>query len=279
MERPPLHINLRFIFLIIILLLLLAISFQNIADKAKTNLDTDLIVGENSSIRIAAWNLQVFGDSKAENQTLLHKYAAKISSYDLIFIQEIRDEDGSAFARLCEKLEGFLCFTSSRAGRTNIKEEYGVIYNKSKIIINNIWDFNPDIQNRWERPPLALNITAKNQLEEDNWVIVYVLHAKPSDAPNEIRNLQQLIGNVSYPVIVMGDLNADCSFYNVSQKDFRDWIWVIKDDEDTTVGKSDCAYDRIIINTAVFERFLNYGIEKDITLDMSDHYLIWIAIN
>ncbi|MEM4589741.1 MAG: hypothetical protein QXK21_00540, partial [Candidatus Micrarchaeia archaeon] len=138
---------------------------------------------------------------------------------------------------------------------------------------------NPDIQNRWERPPLALNITARNQLEEDNWVIVYVLHAKPSDAPNEIRNLQQLIGNVSYPVIVMGDLNADCSFYNVSQKDFRDWIWLIKDDEDTTVGKSNCAYDRIIINQALLKRYLAHGIEKNITLDMSDHYLIWIMIN
>ncbi|MEM3815152.1 MAG: endonuclease/exonuclease/phosphatase family protein [Candidatus Micrarchaeia archaeon] len=267
-----------------ILLLFLAISFetisfQNIGDEAKTHLDTDLSFGENSSIRIAAWNLQVFGDSKAENQTLLHKYAAKISNYDLVFIQEIRDEDGSAFARLCEKLEGFSCFTSSRAGRTKIKEEYGVIYNKSKIVINNIRDFNPDIQNRWERPPLALNITARNSLEKDNWVIVYVLHAKPSDATNEIRNLEQLIGNASYPVIVIGDLNADCSFYNVSQKDFKDWIWLIKDDEDTTVGKSDCAYDRIIINRAMLERFLNYGIEKNITLDMSDHYLIWISIH
>ncbi|MFH7918384.1 MAG: hypothetical protein QW631_03705, partial [Candidatus Aenigmatarchaeota archaeon] len=111
MEMGALRIDLRFVFVIIILLLFLAISFQNIGDEAKTYLDTDLSFGENGSIRIAAWNLQVFGDSKAENQTLLHKYAARISNYDLVFIQEIRDEDGSAFARLCEKLEGFSCFT------------------------------------------------------------------------------------------------------------------------------------------------------------------------
>ncbi len=279
MKIESLRADLHLIFAIIALVLILTIYFQEFANGAeKSNSNTDLTGVGNNSVRIAAWNLQVFGDSKAENETLLREYAARISKHDLVFIQEIRDEDGSAFSRLCRELDGYSCFTSSRAGRTNIKEEYGVIYNKSKIIINNIIDFNPDIQNRWERPPLALNFTASNSLEADDWIIVYVLHAKPADATNEIRNLEQLIGNVTYPVIVIGDLNADCSFYNVSQRDFKEWNWVVKNNEDTTVGVSDCAYDRIIINNAMTMRFLDYGIEKDIAPEMSDHYLIWLMV-
>lgn len=279
MEIEPFRMDLRLVFAIIALVMILAMQFQDFANGVeKSNFNSDLSGVRNNNIRIAAWNLQVFGDSKAENETLLSEYAARLSKHDLIFIQEIRDEDGSAFSKLCGKLEGYSCFSSSRAGRTSIKEEYGVIYNKSKIIINNIIDFNPDIQNRWERPPLALNFTARDSLEADAWIIVYVLHAKPSDATNEIRNLEQLIGSVTYPVIVIGDLNADCSFYNVSQRDFKEWSWVVKDDDDTTVGKSDCAYDRIIVNNVMATRFLDYGIEKEISPEMSDHYLIWLMI-
>lgn len=253
----------------------------------------------NATISVAAWNLHVFGDLKASNYTLLNEYAERIGRYDIVFVQEIRDEDGSSFSSLCRKLNGYSCFESSRAGRTSIKEQYGVIYNKSKIIVNNIIDFNPDIQDRWERPPLLVNISARNKNNDVNpedpnkWIIVYVIHTKPSNATIEIRNLERLIGKPNYPVVVIGDLNADCSFYNVSERDFKTWNWLIEDWEDTTVGKSDCAYDRIIVNGFVYNdtksnafyetgykpKIIDFGIEKNITPEMSDHYLIWFKID
>lgn len=48
----------------------------------------------------------------------------------------------------------------------------------------------------------------------------------------------------------LGDFNADCSY--VGKKDWSSirlrtsevFKWLISDDTDTTVGNSDCAYDR-----------------------------------
>lgn len=48
----------------------------------------------------------------------------------------------------------------------------------------------------------------------------------------------------------LGDFNADCSY--VTKKDWSSirlrssevFKWLISDDMDTTVGNSDCAYDR-----------------------------------
>ncbi|MCX8202628.1 MAG: endonuclease/exonuclease/phosphatase family protein [Candidatus Micrarchaeota archaeon] len=241
--------------------------------------DTKAPADAQASVRVAAWNLHFFGDKKANNETLLGKYAAILSKYDVIFLQEITDEDGTAFSNLCNKLTGYSCFTGSRAGRTNYKEEYGVIYNKSKVKVTHVWDFNPDIQNRWERPPLAINMTAANAPDgESRWIIFYVIHTKPADATNEIRNLEILLENVSYPAAVIGDLNADCSFYDPSQRHFKGWHWIIKDDDDTTVGNTNCAYDRIIANNKAYLQYKSHGIETNISRELSDHYLIWLEI-
>lgn len=61
-----------------------------------------------------------------------------------------------------------------------------------------------------------------------------------------IRNLPSPLQNMMF----LGDFNADCSYVQPS-----DWPsirlrtsdvfkWLIPDSADTTVGKSDCAYDR-----------------------------------
>ena len=245
--------------------------------------NSSIVIDSNETITIAAWNLQVFGKSKARNYSLLVDYSSLIRKYDIIFIQEIRDTDGFAFAQLCSLLPEYNCMTSSRAGRTSVKEEYGVINKKDKVIISKFKDFNPDPLNRWERPPILLEIKGRNSNSSEVWI--YVLHAKPSDATNELKNLEELVKNNEYNglrwdatnLIIIGDLNADCSFFDTNNNTiFLDWKWIIKDDEDTTVGRSDCAYDRILMNEQAYNKYLGHGIDKNVTSEMSDHYLIWL---
>ena len=82
------------------------------------------------TLRIANWNLQIFGKEKASNNELLNFYADKISRNDIIFIQEIRDISGTAFPKLCSALIEYSCINSSRAGRSSSKEQVGIIYKK-----------------------------------------------------------------------------------------------------------------------------------------------------
>ena len=60
--------------------------------------------------------------------------------------------------------------------------------------------------------------------------------------------------------------------------DFDEWNYLIEDNDDTTVKSTDCAYDRIILNDDAFEEYENHGIDKSITEDKSDHYLVWVEL-
>lgn len=66
----------------------------------------------------------------------------------------------------------------------------------------------------------------------------------------------------SQDMLFLGDFNADCSYVRE-----QDWVtirlrssevfkWLIPDSADTTVGNSDCAYDRIVVCGARLRRSL-----------------------
>lgn len=218
--------------------------------------------------KIANWNLQIFGVSKADNALLMNSYANKLSAYDIVFVQEIRDKSNTSFWKLCELMPEYTCVLSSRAGRSSSKEQYGLLYKNVKLV--EFYDYNPDSSDRWERPPVRaeFNISGYD-------LVVYNIHTKPDDAESEIDALNKLVigeGNV----VVIGDLNADCSYYSVDGDDFSDWKWLI--DSDTTVGKSDCAYDRAITTRDARAEVTAYGVDTAVTAEQSDHYLIWVQI-
>lgn len=237
----------------------------NASSKSQTN-------PLNENLKIANWNLQIFGKTKASNNELIQIYASIIDGYDIIFIQEIRDKSQKAFPKLCSLLPNYNCIASSRAGRTASREQYGVIYKKD-IELTNFKDFNPDPLDRWERPPIEVTFNIKGYK-----LITYNIHTKPDDAPREIDYLEDIVktkGNV----IVLGDLNADCSYYNpLIEDDFGSWTWIIGDEEDTTASSTNCAYDRIILNDDVYEEYVNDEIYKQITKNISDHYLVWVEL-
>jgi len=230
---------------------------------------------ESQKIKIANWNLQIFGQSKAEKPELMQLYVDKIDDYDIVFIQEIRDKAEIAFPQLCSMLEpkNYSCQTSSRAGRSSSKEQYGIIY-KSEIQLTSFKDFNPDEQDRWERPPIKATF-----LVDDYTLIIYNIHTKPGDVQKELGHLQKVVSD-SGNVVVLGDLNADCFYYNAKkQTEFDSWKWIIKDSDDTTVATSSCAYDRIILNSDANQEFSSYGIvTENINKEVSDHYLVWVEL-
>lgn len=225
------------------------------------------------NIKIANWNLQIFGDTKASKPEVMNFYANTIKNYDIVFIQEIRDADGSSFISLCSMLTEYNCEVSSRAGRSSSKEQYGIVYKRGISLIN-VKDFNPDTQDRWERPPIeaTFNITGYT-------FTAYNIHTKPEAVSNELTALQNVVQN-SGNVLILGDLNADCSYYdNSAETQFDSWNWIIKDSEDTTVSQTICAYDRIILNDDMEQEFYTYGIYTEgITTNISDHYLVWIEL-
>ena len=253
-----------FVFLIVVLFILLLLNYlygpwQDVSKLPVS--ESQIRQNTQTQITVANWNLQIFGDSKASNPVLLSSYASRINDYDVIFVQEIRDSDGSSFEALCQQLPEYKCKISSRAGRSVSKEQYGLIY-KNNLKIDSYYDYNPDSKDRWERPPRKVKI---------NDVTIYNIHIKPDDVTNELKYLYEIVDK-SENFVVLGDLNADCSYYNNAEDTtFDEYNWLIKDGDDTTIAKSSCAYDRIITNMNP----VNYGIA---TATESDHYIIWLQV-
>jgi deoxyribonuclease-1-like protein len=229
------------------------------------------------TLTVANWNIQVFGPSKASDPNLLRFYAEVLSQYDIVYVQEIRDASGVAFDYLCAYMpKEYKCLTSSRAGRTQMKEQYGLMY-KDDIKLLEFKDMNPDSADRWERPPL------RNEFQVGEYTFtVYNLHAKPDDVKRELAYLELEANNAEGNVIIIGDLNADCGYYSQRfEPEFgTGWHWVIPNTARTNMGQTPCAYDRAIFNDDAYYEFINYGVyTTGITKEHSDHYPIWVEIN
>ena len=88
-------------------------------------------------------------------------------------------------------------------------------------------------------------------------LVLIGLHARPhvTDTQAEINALVSVYEGAvirynTTNVIIMGDLNADCSYLSNSRYDDlifttnSSFLWLIGKENDTTVSNSSCAYDR-----------------------------------
>lgn len=218
-------------------------------------------------IKVGAWNLQVYGDTKAKREELVDFYSDKIQGFDIIVLQEIRDSDGSAI-KILENMVNeksnltYSLYVTSPAGKTTYKEQYAIFYKKNLNL--KFRDYNLENFTEFERPPVMIQYKDKN---------LYFIHTKPYNVVNELIGMEKLMLNNS---ILAGDLNAGCSYFNRNNNKqvLQDYKWLIKDNQDTTIAITSCAYDRVIANKDVFVE--SYGIDNiDITSTISDHYIIW----
>jgi deoxyribonuclease-1-like protein len=86
--------------------------------------------------------------------------------------------------------------------------------------------------------------------------------------------------------IVMGDLNADGSYFDedsASDMSGTEYAWIIDNSQDTTTKSTNYTYDRIILtdtsdytgDSGVFKFDTEYGLNYDETVAVSDHYPVY----
>jgi hypothetical protein len=221
-------------------------------------------------ISIATWNLKIFGRSKIQDSAVMDFIFDTIAEYDIVAIQEIRDSSGISMQYLCDTLVDYSCVISERTGYSNIKEQYAFVY-KKKFRRTATHDYS-DLQDEYSRPPFLV------EFKVGNWTFSLVtMHTVPDDTPDELDKLDDLLDDIEGDVILLGDLNADCTYYNTEKEDdfTESWLWLVPDDEDTTVSGTDCAYDRFIVSSGVYDNYISYGVERAISSEVSDHYLVW----
>ncbi len=257
---------------------------------------TVTVTSPDGTIKLAAFNLQVFGTTKAGKPEVMGVLSKIIRNYDVIAVQEIRDSSQTALPMLRDAVNSmgspqYDYIVSERLGRTVSKEQYAYLYNTQTIqLIGSPYTY-PDSNDLFQREPYVANFKVKN----GNFDFVLVtIHTDPDTATQEINDLTMVIEDAKSKYqgegdfIVMGDLNADCTYFKENgQSPLRssDYNWVINNSVDTTTKSTNCTYDRIIITTpaktdytgeaGVFRFDTAYNLNYESTIAVSDHYPVY----
>lgn len=256
------------------------------------------------SLRLCSFNVRSFGESKKENHDAMDIIVKIIKRCDLILLMEIKDSSNNICPMLMEKLNGnsrrsttYNYVISSRLGRNTYKEQYAFLYKeklvsvKANYLYHDYQDGDADV---FSREPFVVWFQAPFTAAKD--FVIVPLHTTPETSVKEIDELADVYMDVkrrwkAENFIFMGDFNAGCSYVpkkawkNIRLRTDPNFVWLIGDQEDTTVKKStSCAYDRIVLrgqeivnsvvphSSGVFDFQKAYELSEEEALDVSDHF-------
>ncbi|NXR02946.1 DNAS1 protein, partial [Sagittarius serpentarius] len=216
-----------------------------------------------TTLKISAFNIRAFGDSKMSNQTIADIIVSILSEYDIIVVQEVRDSNLSAVKKLMDQLNSasphpYSFLDSIPLGRTSYKEQYVFIFRLDMVSVLGSYYYDDGCEpcgtDTFSREPFIVKFSSPTtQVEE---FVMVPLHAEPSSAADEIDALYDVYTDVvnkwaTNNILLLGDFNADCSYVTSTQwlsirlRSFDACEWLIPDSADTTVANTtDCAYDR-----------------------------------
>jgi len=262
------------------------------APVTESNISTD-----NETLRIGAFNIQVFGKSKAAKGEVMDVLAKIIRTFDIVGIQEIYDKKQTALPQLVDLVNSngsqYGYVVGPRLGRSVRKEQYAYIYNNRTVNLNGTPETYPEPNGTdpFHREPYIAHFEATNGSFDATMIVI---HVDPDNATEEINALDAVVNYTrgKYPteddIIIMGDLNADCRYFDEDSNCSicgSDYYWCINNSVDTTTTATNCTYDRIIITEGVISDYTGdsgvflfnktYNLTRNETIAVSDHYPIY----
>nr|XP_020471174.1 deoxyribonuclease gamma-like [Monopterus albus] len=270
------------------------------------------VLNVTSSLKICAFNVQSFGESKANNKKVMGILLKILSRCGVCLIQEVRDAKGDAIQTLVKDLNKFdksnsySYVESERLGRKTYKEQYVYVYRNNELKIKEHYQ-NPKFDGEgtsggdvFSRGPFIVRFHSPTTLVKD--FVLIGQHTSPKTAMKEMDELYTVFKGIykqwkTDNVMIIGDLNAGCSYVTIKgwravrlRSDPR-FHWLIGDEQDTTVReKTHCAYDRIIVHgreiissivpgsAQPFNFKLNFHLTEEEALQVSDHFPVEVDL-
>ena len=245
-------------------------------------------------VRIATFNIRVFGQTKMGRPDVVQTLADIVRKYDLVAVQEIKDvSEQVADDFLAELGTGWDMVESPRTGRnpddTSSREQYVYYFRTDTISALDDGVLFDDTNDQFQREPWL----ARFQVMDGNFTFVLInIHTKPDRAVEEVAALDDVIEWAqSRPAwateddfIALGDFNASCNYASNNELDAldlsgSDYFWIVPHTADTNLASSQCAYDRIVATVGVEEDYAGFwDVDRAFTLgSVSDHWPVWAA--
>lgn len=250
----------------------------NTKTSAETATETNTKTGtETIKLKIAAFNADILGKTKMGKANIAGYIAEIVTRYDVILIQEIRDISEETPKDLLSLVNAknkgtYALSLSERLGRTSSKEQYAFYYKQDGELKVDKEEVYSDASDVFEREPYLVKFSKGTA----SFTLIGV-HIKPDDAVNEINHLDEVYADAAAifsadESIILGDLNADCSYVSNTNYQNLDLIkqgfsFKIAKDLDTTVSTTDCAYDNIVTKSSNLSGVAIYDFKSVLGLD------------
>ncbi|WP_390889111.1 endonuclease/exonuclease/phosphatase family protein [Rhodopirellula halodulae] len=261
----------------------------------------------NASIRVATFNIQVFGKSKSEKPEVMRRLAQVCLLFDVVAIQEIKGDPKLPINGLLDEIASlggnYSATVSAPQGRTSQTERYGFVWDVNRIDLVPDSDYlvNDD-QDLMHRAPMVASFqtrvtpTASRQPFRFTMINVHTdpdeVGSRVGDRPdNEMNVLDDVFHSVRMfeyqshgeeDFLLVGDLNVDTQW--LLEMGRIPNVQSLVGDQPTNTLRTK-TYDHVMMDTATTREFTGRAgvldlmsalrIPEDQALKVSDHMPVW----
>jgi endonuclease/exonuclease/phosphatase family metal-dependent hydrolase len=249
------------------------------------------------TIRVATWNIEVFGEAKLQNPDAMQVIVAVLRNFDVIAIQEVRAANQNVVPELVALLNGageqhYDYVLGPRLGNTSSKEQYAFVFDMASIEVdrNQLYTVD-DVDNRLHREPLVGWFRARAAPPEQAFTFTLVnVHTDPDVVAQEVDALADAYFSVQGDrrqeddTIMLGDFNADDrSLGRLGQ--IAGLLAVVVGTPTNTLQTKNGQYDNIVFlesttpeftgRGGVFDFLREYNLTREQATKVSDHLPLW----
>jgi deoxyribonuclease-1-like protein len=250
----------------------------------------------NSSIRIATFNIQVFGEQKLSDIEAMQTIVAIIRNFDIVAIQEVRSLAQDILPHLIEMLNAdghrYDYALGPRLGRSNSKEQYAFVFDTATIEMDRYQLYTvDDPDDLLHREPLVGWFRARGPTPEQAFTFSLVTaHTDPDETDQELDVLDDVFFKVrddarraEDDVIMLGDFNAKAS--KLRQLGQIKGLVKVVSGETPTNTLHNAQYDNILFQetatteftgrSGVLDFMRQYNLSLTAAQRVSDHLPVW----
>lgn len=250
-------------------------------------------VANGQTIRIASFNIQVFGNTKASKPYVMKALADIVNQFDVVAIQEIRSQNEYLIPNFVQLVNQsgrrFDHVIGPREGRTNVKEQYVFLFDTQKIEVDHQSVYSvSDPDDLLHRPPLVATFRTRVDPDEAFTFTLVNMHTDPDlvreemDVLAEVYKVVRRSSRGEDDIILLGDFNVDDRHLGRLGQlpgvlPLIAGVW--------TNTRQNKQYDNLIIHqpstteyagrSGVFDfiRFKNLSLQQ--AVQVSDHFPVW----
>lgn len=191
------------------------------ASSSSSDRGSDVGVATGGTIRIATFNLQVFGVSKLEKPQVMDIIVRAIRQFDVVAIQEVRAQQQDVVPQLVELLNvggrHYSYVLGPRQGRTESKEQYAYLFDETTLEVDRTKGYTiKDPDDVLHRPPLVACFRSRGPPPDQAFTFTLVnVHTDPDEVSDEMNRMDDVLysvradGRGEDDVILLGDFNTD----------------------------------------------------------------------